>query len=481
MWLGLCAAYPFVVLNWDTLTADDGDLWWTLALGRAVWTAGGPPSHDPLVFTPAVEPFRYAQWLAGLLLYAAYRAGGLELLLVLRAALAAVTFALLYRGCRRAGAAPPLAGLCTLLALPLVNVGLALRPQVFALVPFVLYLEASRHPTAGGRWRWLLPLAMVFWANVHGSFLLGLALMAIALATRAGEVAWRRGPRAALAEPQVRGLALLLALSTLAPLANPYGLGIVAYLHAYLRANPAHVGLGDLLTEWVPTSLATPGGPAYFLSLAALAAALYGSRQRLPTAELLRLGLFAWLALRWIRGLVWWGLVLPAPLAGVVQRWWTGRPAGAAPRGRPLLNALVLGAALIAGVASLPWWRAHYGPLAPPLLEPAPLVGAADWLATQPPGRVFHYLAWGPYLAWRLERPVFLDGRYEAHPPAVFADYLAVSEATPGWDTRLRAQAVDWLVLSRRAQAPLVRAVDAAPDWQAVYAEGDLLVYRRAP
>jgi hypothetical protein len=108
-------------------------------------------------------------------------------------------------------------------------------------------------------------------------------------------------------------------------------------------------------------------------------------------------------------------------------------------------------------------------------------VGAADWLATQPPGRVFHYLAWGPYLAWRLERPVFLDGRYEAHPPGVFADYLAVSEATPGWDARLRAQAVDWLVLSRRAQTPLVRAVEAAPDWQAVYADGDLLVYRRAP
>ncbi|HLI25914.1 MAG TPA: hypothetical protein VKZ60_02505 [Chloroflexota bacterium] len=481
VWLVLCAAYPFVVLNWDTLAADDGDLWWTLALGRAVWETGALPAHDPLAYTPTDTPFRYAQWLAGLLLYGAYRLGGGELLLVLRAALVATVFALLYRGCRRAGAAPPLAGLGTLLVLPLVNVGLALRPQLFALVPFVLYLEATRHPVAGGRWRWLLPLVMVFWVNVHGSFLLGIALVALALLARAGALAWREGWRGALGEPGVRALAQLLALSLLAPLANPYGLDLVPYLQTYLAANPDHVGLGDLLTEWVPTSLATPGGPAFFASLAVLAAALYASRQRLGTAELLRLGLFAGLGLRWLRGIVWWGLVLPAPLAGVVQRGWVGPPAPAAPRGHAGLNALLLGAALVAGAASLPWWRAYYGPLAPPLLAPSPLVTAADWLATQEPEPVFHYLAWGPYLAWRLERPVFADGRYEAHPRAVFADYLAVSEARPGWETRLTAYGVEWLVLDQRAQAPLVRAAAASPAWQRAWETGPLVVFRRAP
>ena len=479
-WLAVCVAYPFVVLNWDSLAADDGDLWWTLALGRAVWTTGGLPPHDPLAFTPTGEPFLYAQWLAGLLLYGAYRWGGFELLLVLRAALVAATFALLYHGSRRAGAAPAVAGLCTLLALPLVNVGLALRPQLFALVPFVLYLEATRHPEAGGRWRRLLPLAMVFWANVHGSFLLGLALVALALVARVGEAGRREGPRAVLRDVATRRLTLLLALSTVAPLATPYGLGLVHYLRMYLLTNPSHVGLGGLLTEWVPTSLATPGGPAFFLSLAALAAALYSSRQRLTAAELLRLGIFAALGLRWIRGVVWWGLVLPAPLAGALQSWWTGRPVGAAPRGRPLLNALVVGAAVTASVASLPWWRPSYPLPTPPLLTPSPLVAAADWLAEQPaPVRPFHYLAWGPYLAWRLERPVFADGRYEAHPREVFADYLAASAAAPGWEERLHTYGVDGLVLSRAAQAPLVRAVEAAPGWQAVYADRDLVVYRR--
>ena len=52
----------------------------------------------------------------------------------------------------------------------------------------------------------------------------------------------------------------------------------------------------------------------------------------LTTGETLRLFVFAWLALRWIRAIVWWGLVLPAPLAGLLQRAVVGARAGR-PRG----------------------------------------------------------------------------------------------------------------------------------------------------
>jgi len=72
----------------------------------------------------------------GLILYGVWRLGGYELLIVQRAAIAAAAFGLLYVGCRRYGATPAVGGLCTLLAMPLVNVGLSLRPQILALIPF---------------------------------------------------------------------------------------------------------------------------------------------------------------------------------------------------------------------------------------------------------------------------------------------------------------------------------------------------------
>ena len=103
VWLAIAVVYPFVVLNFASLQVDDGDFWWSLALGRASWLAGALPTADPLPFTPTPGPYLQAQWLAGLLLYGTYPAGGFAGLLVLRAGLVAGAFALLYLGGRRMG------------------------------------------------------------------------------------------------------------------------------------------------------------------------------------------------------------------------------------------------------------------------------------------------------------------------------------------------------------------------------------------
>src|SRR4051794_37014734 len=83
VWLTIAAAYPLVVLNLDTLRVDDGDFWWTLALGRATWLAGALPAADPLPFTPTPGAYVQAQWLAALLLYGTFQLGGFAALLVL--------------------------------------------------------------------------------------------------------------------------------------------------------------------------------------------------------------------------------------------------------------------------------------------------------------------------------------------------------------------------------------------------------------
>ncbi len=486
VWGAIAFTYAFVVLCFATILVDDGDFWWTLALGRATWLAGALPATDPLPYTPTSGPYVQAQWLAGLVFYGTYLLAGLEGLLVLRAAVVGVAFVLLYSGCRRAGAAPALAGLCTLLALPLVNVGLSLRPQVLALLPFLLYLEGTRHVRAAGRALYLLPLVMVVWVNVHGSFLFGLGLVGIALVGRLVALVGMRQAQRARGDREVRALAVLLVLSTLALLVNPYGLDFLDYLRAYLAVNPGHTELGGLATEWLPTSLGTPGGPAFFVSLGVLAAALYlAGRRGLAAAEALRLIVFAWAALRWLRGIVWWGLVLPAPLAGLLQLAMRGAPADAAPRGQPVLNAALLTGCALVALGSLPGVR---GALAGPLgtsvsvVEPSPLSEAVGYvLPEEVAGRVFHYIAWGGYLAWRLgpAQRIFVDGRYEAYRPEVFADYARISRAEPGLEARLAAYGVGQLVLSRAGQPQLVAAASAAPGWAVVYDAGDVVVLRQ--
>ena len=501
VWLAIAAAYPFVVLNFANLPPDDGDFWWTMVLGRATWTGGGLPAVDPLPYTPTPSPYVQAQWLAGVIFYGTYLLGGFEGLLVLRAAIVGAVFGLLYVGCRRAGAMTALAGLCTLLALPLVNVGLSMRPQILALVPFMLYLEGTRHPLRFGRALYALPLVMALWANVHGSFLFGLALVGLALAgrlldlVRGQERGTPGGPGAIASDREARALAVLLVLSALAVLVNPHGLGFIGYLRDYLAVNPGHTELGGLATEWLPTSLGTPGGPSYFGWVAAIGAALYvaarraaskpGSGPLLSAAEGLRLAAFAWVGLRWIRGIAWWGLVAPAPLAAAVQQALVGTPAGPAPRGRPAANGLVIGLIALIAVGSLPWWRAAlplFVPETRAMVQLSPLTDAAGVLARDPgPGQLFHYIAWGPYLAWRLGpgQRIFVDGRFEAYAPQVFEDYARISHGAPDWEGRLAQYGVGRLVLSRDGQAGLVQAATASPNWRLVFADGDVVVLQR--
>jgi hypothetical protein len=516
VWLALVAAFPFVVLCFSALPVDDSDLWWTLALGRAVWSAGALPTTDPLAYTPTPQPYVYAQWLAGLILFGAWRLGGYELLIVLRAAIAAAAFGLLYLGCRRYGATPAVGGLCTLLAMPLVNVGLSLRPQILALIPFLLYLEGTRHAAPAhsgwGRLRRGLPLVMVFWVNVHGSFLFGLGLAGIALLGRVAELMVRRLPllvprrgtwqptllgddqsagRLRLTtlrlEPELGGLAWLCLLSALALLVNPYGIGFLGYLRDYLTVNPGHGELGGLLTEWQPTSLDTPGGPAFFVSVLVLLGGVVVVRRRLLRDPLLlaeagRLLTFGTLACRWIRGIVWWGLVLPAPLAGVLQRALAPPGPTAVRLTSSALNGALVGLAGLVAVASMPWWRSSLGGEAVVTLEPSPVIAAAAGLAADsPPGHPFHYIAWGPYLAWEGGPTVrlFVDGRYEAYAPAVFADYARISRGEPGWEGLLDDYDVGYLLLSRSGQAGLVAAVAASAGWQMSFTEGEVVVYRR--
>jgi len=74
---------------------------------------------------------------------------------------------------------------------------------------------------------------------------------------------------------------------------------------------------------------------------------------------------------------------------------------------------------------------------------------------------------------------LFVDGRYEAYAPAVFADYARLSRGEPGWERLLDEYGVGYLLLSRSGQAGLVAAVDSAAGWRLTFADGDVVVYRR--
>ena len=94
------------------------------------------PAVDTYTFTVAGTPWTDQQWLAQVLLALGFRAGGWELLVVLRAALVSLSIGLLVATAMARGARARTASILGLVAFALAAPALALRPQLFAIAIF---------------------------------------------------------------------------------------------------------------------------------------------------------------------------------------------------------------------------------------------------------------------------------------------------------------------------------------------------------
>jgi hypothetical protein len=518
VWLVGTLVFAFLVAT--LLAAEQTDYWWTVKLGDGLWATHQFPQADPLAFTSTRQPYIEQQWLAQLILSAVHAWGGLAAALLLRAAVLVLTAGLLYHAARRAGAVAAAAAAACSLAMLIVVGGAAIRPQLFAIPLFTLFLLGTTVWAARAWTLWALPLVMVAWVNLHGSFPLGLVLIGIALLAHGLGLLGSPDRSAAslrrlAADPLLRRLAALLTLCAVATLVNPYGLGILPWLVDFLRVQSGQTGLPLQATEWLPTSLATVHGTLFFLGVLALLIALL--RAGPPgLGDLLRLLTFGVLALQAVRSTVWWALVAAPVLAWAVNESargqglqsagigsehvdrgpaseWRAGASGAwlggavadqnADRvGIPALNGALIAGFIAVALLSLPWLRPQALLFAPdrwPIQAPDLPVAAADRLAALPATRLFNAMDWGGYLAWRLapRQRIFVDGRFQLYPPEVYRDYFAIAAAEPGWAERLAAYDVDGLVLSRAGQPALVRALADAPIWVSVYCDAEAAIY----
>ncbi|MEA2864299.1 MAG: hypothetical protein QOC84_2255 [Bradyrhizobium sp.] len=176
LWVGI-GIFVLYVLSGDQLLKDP-DTYWQIELGRSILEQKAVPRTDIYSFTMYGQPWISTQWLAQALLAVSYSIAGWTGPVVLGAASIAVTFGLLVRFLVRRlsdGASMAFTGAAVALA----AVHLVARPHVLALPIMVTWvgalLAAIDRRTAPSFW--LLPL-MALWANLHGGFVLGLALIA---------------------------------------------------------------------------------------------------------------------------------------------------------------------------------------------------------------------------------------------------------------------------------------------------------------
>ena len=228
--LSVAALFACIAARTATLPVDDADVWWIAAAGRDMRASGHAPTHNFYSFTAPEHPWVMHEILFGLLYDLGMDTLGPSafrlLSLVLGALVVGVASAATSARARRPASA--------FLAILTIIAGsrdalFAPRPSYASLVFPVAMAALAFNPGWSSRRAIGVILLEILWANAHGSFLLGVAILAVAAFAEEA-----RGSRA-------RRL-LTAGAAAVATLVNPYGIRLHRLVGAYLLG-------GDAMTE----------------------------------------------------------------------------------------------------------------------------------------------------------------------------------------------------------------------------------------
>ncbi|MGH6678611.1 MAG: hypothetical protein ACREDL_06680 [Bradyrhizobium sp.] len=461
----LCAGagtYLFFLFAGDQLLRDS-DTFWQIKVGQWIVDHRAVPYSDFYSLVRFGKPWISTEWLSQVLYAGAYSSLGWAGTVILASLGIAATVAV-FVYLLDEHLAPVRSVLLAILALLLSMQHLLARPHILALPVMVAWVgalmtAADRHACPSFL---LLPL-MALWANLHGSFVFGLALIApIAL-----EALWaaERQRRVALAARWASFAVGALAASCCTPYGWDTLLGVMRILDLGR--------LLSLISEWQPANFSSFGFfEASLLGLIGFAF-FRGLVLSFPRIVLL-LGLI-WMALTHIRNIEIFAFLVPLVLVKPVVDQLGWRDIDPKTRSQPLVTIFAAAIIAIAGWGSTIAYMAHHRFAFTATQMP---VAAVDLLKHRHIQRVFNSYQFGGYLISRGIKP-FIDGRAELYGEKFVMEFFDAVEAR-NVDDLLRMldhYRIDATLLV--ATSPAAQVLDHIPGWQRIYADKVAVIFVR--
>ena len=496
------------------------DLWGHVAYGEWMLEHGELPQEDPILQNADGVPVIASAWLSQVIMAAVENAGGPEGLSNMYAVVMMSTLIVFGIAFYIQAGRWDIAWLAVVLVTIFGSTRIAVvRTENFGALSFAVLLlvlaladkvrcvaEMTTSSARPGRFWWAYLAVFgtfVFWANAHGSFVVGLAILGCFLAGRTIEALFsRRSLWGVWEDVWVRRYLALLELAIVASLVNPYGMDLLINALTF----PGNPNLRDI-TEWYGISSGDFEGLFFAISCVIMLFLVRLSDRRIPVASVLLLGLFAFQTITKVRMISWyagvWGYTMVPHMVAVTerfQRFWEKETAHYFPKSNETADtprwqqpSTVYTAACLLVL----WYGFAFSPISSPLFGGKPRpddklysaetpLGAAKFLRENPPELpIFNPQWWGDYLAWAgpENHHVFMTtNAVHVVPPDVWKNYLRIARGQTGWQRIAERYNIATFVIDKKAQAALRRGMTQLPKgWELVYDDDLAAIVSRDP
>lgn len=465
--------WPFVAVGtflawgwWTSVPVLPADFWWHLGFGEDVVANRAIPTADHYSWVYGGQPFFDQPWLSQALYASLHRWGGLPLTIFVNGVVIGMCGALLLRACIRGADARRhvAAVVLVVLGIPAMTENWLVRPQTLAYPLFALVLLLVLERRTSLRASAVVFATMVVWTNTHGSFVLGVVLVALYTAHES---------TVAILDKDARRLSgipfLLVGAAALGTMVNPRGIGVYSYVLGLTTSDTVR----EVVSEWAPTSLATLSGLMVVILVSVMLFGIVATKRRPDSLQMLLAVTFLGLGLSAGRHVVWFAMVMMPLIAGVFGR----RTERASDRGphRAVGGVVAVGMVVLLAVPLVRIARTAPDALGTAIPSPATL-NALDELN---PERLFNESGYGSYLIWR-DRPVFFDPRFEFYPAAHIDEYFAISRGED-LDASIKRWNFDAMLVSRDLQPRLVDALSESDGWRLMAEDDDAILFTPGP
>jgi len=461
-WLFVCGP-----AGWKALLTD-GDTGWHIRTGQYILANHAVPHQDLFSFSrPGADWFAW-EWLADVIYGWLFGIGGLKAVVLFAGVLITVFATLLVQYTLWRGANPLAAALLTLLAVGGSSMHFLARPHLFTLLflPASLWLvEVDRRRRT--RWLWALIPATALWVNLHGGFVVFLALLALLVAGSAIEAMMGRGSISAAAR-----YGALLAGCGAASLLNPYGVALHVHIIEYLRAD----WIRNLVQEFQAPTFRTEGQLQFeLLLIVGLVTTGFLLRKRRITEALWVLFL-AHSAITSVRHAPLYAAVAAPLIASELSAWWQSA-AERSSKGSLTRILHQLGSDMRPAFRWISVWPAAVvvvlvflnAPVAWPQDFPSeifPTSMVRENAGVLESGRLLTTDQWADYMIFHYypKQRVFFDGRSDFYGEALGTEYIHLLQGQYDWREIMARHKFEVALLP--VSWPLTELLKRDPEWR---------------